>query len=114
MSSQPAVGQGRWSVAADQVSNVSPYSSTTRTRKIEEVEDEPEPGQKGASFQEVMAMVQAGKTPPDVRSDIDDRPADPESHVEKGDVTAPLKVFTNSRVGMNEQLMDLWLVFFLA
>ena len=35
-------------------------------------------------FMNILKMVQAGKTPPNVRTDIDDKPSDPNAVVSSG------------------------------
>lgn len=37
-------------------------------------------------FMNILQMVQAGKTPPNVRTDIDDKPSDPNAPITAGQV----------------------------
>lgn len=43
-------------------------------------------------FTKIMQMVQSGQTPPGIRTDINDKPVDPHSKLERGNREARLKV----------------------
>ena len=43
-------------------------------------------------FQSIMEMVQNGQTPPGIRTDINDKPLDPNHKIEKGNREAQAKV----------------------
>eukprot|EP01104_Vermistella_antarctica_P007502 TRINITY_DN1847_c0_g1_i1.p1 TRINITY_DN1847_c0_g1~~TRINITY_DN1847_c0_g1_i1.p1 ORF type:complete len:619 (+),score=141.90 TRINITY_DN1847_c0_g1_i1:1009-2865(+) len=76
----------------------SPASSTPTTPLSNAPRSGADQGSYPASFNEIVSMVQSGQTPPDVRTDIDDSPLDPQASIQTNGATpSPAKPWERRR-----------------